>query len=124
MLARSRGDLGKERRMKLAASHCHRHHVVQLHLRHQRAHEFLSRIHNVKQIDASFNAKVIEDGHCDFGGNVAGASSQAVERGVDEAGAATNGFYAIGNGKLEIAVAMEPQFALATSRAALRYLRT
>ncbi len=60
--------------MKLAASHRHRHHVIQLHLRHERAHELFRGVHHVEQIDPSFNPKILKDGYGDFGGDVSRAS--------------------------------------------------
>src|SRR5208337_5517662 len=103
----------QERGMKLAAAHGDRHHVVKLHLRHQRSHEVFRRIHNLEEIDSRFDAKVVEDRNRDLRGNVAGAASQAVERGIDEAGSATDCLNAVGDRELQVAVPMKAQSAIA-----------
>src|ERR1700678_227342 len=100
--------------MKLTASHGHRHHVIQLHLGHEWTNEFLGGVHYVEQVDSGLNSEIIENRYGDLCGNVACAASQSIESGVNEICAAPNRFHAVGDGKLQIAVTVETQFAART----------
>src|ERR1700682_1873987 len=113
MFSRSRRDLRQKRRVELAVSHRHGHHVVKLNLRHQRLQQFLGRIHDVVEIDASLNTELMENRNRNFGRHIARASSQSIERGIDEPRSRAERFYAIGDCELQVAVSMKPKSASA-----------
>ena len=102
--------------MELAVTHRHRHHVVELHLGHHGSQKLFRSIHDFEEIDARLQTQILEDRHGHFGGNIARAPSQAIERRINEGGAATNRFHAVRNGKLQVAVPMETKLALGNVR--------
>src|SRR5215469_3424258 len=100
--------------MKLTVSHRYGHHVVQLHLRHQRSHELFCSIHDIEKIDAGVDSELIEHSHGDFSRNVPRTSSQTVQGGIDERRAAAIRFHTIGNRELKVAMPVKTEGTVTT----------